>query len=60
MPITKADVLAVLKDPVLNRISFSVGMLTVNAAAFGIVARYIEADDIKVVPGKSSRFATGD
>ena len=60
MPITKADVLAVLKDPVLNRISFSVGMLTVNAAAFGIVARYIEADDIEVVPGKSRRVAVYD
>jgi hypothetical protein len=52
MPITKADVLAVLNAPILNKINFSVGMLRVNAAAFRIVARYIEAGDIEVVPGK--------
>ena len=39
MPITKADVLAVLNDPVLNKISFSVGAIVVNAEAFRIVAR---------------------
>jgi hypothetical protein len=54
MPITKADVLAVLNDPVLNRISFSVGAIVVNAEAFRIVARYIEAGDVKVVPGRGA------
>jgi hypothetical protein len=60
MPITKADVLAVLNDPILDKIDFSVGTLRVNAAAFRIVARYIEAGDIGVVPGKSSRVAIYD
>lgn len=60
MPITKADVLAVLNDPILNQINFSVGALQVNAAAFGIVARYVEAGDIEVIPGKSARFAVYD
>ena len=60
MPITKADVLAVLNDPVLNKFNFSVGMIQVNAAAFGIVARYIVAGDIEVVPGTSPRLAIYD
>jgi hypothetical protein len=60
MPITKADVLAVLSDPILNKINFSVSMIQVNAAAFGIVARYIEAGDIEVVPGTSRRLAIYD
>lgn len=60
MPITKADVLAVLNDPILNKIDFSVGTLRVNAAAFRIVARYIEAGDIEVVPGRSARVAVYD
>ncbi len=60
MPITKADVLAVLNDPILNKIDFSVGTLRVNAATFGIVARYIEAGDIQVVPGTSRRVAIYD
>ena len=60
MPITKADVLAALNDPILGKIDFSVGMLRVNAAAFGIVARYIAAGDIEVVPGKSRRVAVYD
>jgi len=54
MPITKADVLAVLNDPILDRINFSVGMTNVNAEAFRIVARYIEVGDIEVVPGKGT------
>jgi hypothetical protein len=35
--ITKADVLAVLNDPILNKINFSVGMLRVDAVAFRMV-----------------------
>ena len=54
MPITKADVLAVLNDPVLNKINFSVGAIVVNAEAFRIVARYIEAGDVQVVPGSGT------
>lgn len=60
MPITKADVLAVLNDPILGKINFSVGTLRVNAAAFRIVARYIEAGDIEVVPGTSATVAVYD
>jgi len=60
MPITKADVLAVLGDPILKRMFFSVGVITVRAEEYNNVAEYIADDDIAVVPGtKSTAFYSG-
>jgi hypothetical protein len=60
MPITKADVLAVLGDPLLKRMFFSVGVITVCAEEYNNVAEYIADDDIAVVPGtKSTAFYSG-
>jgi len=52
MPITKADVLAVLNDPRLNSMRFSVGEITVSANEYRNVCEYIKEDDIKVIPGR--------
>ena len=60
MPIGKEEVLATLNDPILTRINFSVGMLRVCVEMFRMVARYIQDEDIKVVPGRSNRFAFYD
>ncbi|MCW5746527.1 MAG: hypothetical protein KIT36_10050 [Alphaproteobacteria bacterium] len=54
MPIEKADVLAVLGDPMLRRIHFSVGPINVNSSEYDKVADYIGADAIQVKPGRSS------
>jgi len=54
MPITKADVLAVLNDPRLNNMHFSVGEITVSADEYRNVADYIKEDDVKVIPGVES------
>src|SRR5215510_7800206 len=51
MPIDKDEVLRVLRDGDLSKISFSVGAITVDAEGYRNVAAYIEAKDIKVVPG---------
>jgi hypothetical protein len=51
MPIRKADVLAVLADPALNGILFSVGAITVSGKGYDTLAEYIKDDDIQVVPG---------
>lgn len=51
MPITKTDVLDVLNDPRLANMNFSVGPITVNAEEYRNVAAYIEAGDIRVIPG---------
>jgi cytochrome c peroxidase len=52
MPVTKADVLAVLEDPKLKNMHFSVGQITVNANEYYIVADYIRNGDIQVIPGQ--------
>ncbi len=54
MPITKPNVLAVLNDPRLNGMHFSVGAITVSASEFRNVADYIKDDDIGVVPGRET------
>jgi hypothetical protein len=51
MPITKADVLDVARDPLLRKIRFSVGPINVNASEYADVADYIESGGIHVVPG---------
>ena len=51
MPITKPDVLEVLRDPRLHNIRFSVGPINVNADEYDNVADYIESEAIQVVPG---------
>lgn len=51
MPIGKDEVLRVLRDEDLNKLSFSVGAITVDAEGYRNVAAYIAAKDIKVVPG---------
>ncbi|TXL70270.1 hypothetical protein FHP25_35170 [Vineibacter terrae] len=52
MPITRDDVLAVLADPLLSRMNFSIGEIFVNAREYGKVAEYIRDGDIGVIPGK--------
>ncbi len=52
MPITKADVLAVLNDPRLKNMHFSIGEITVSADEYRNVADYIKEDDIRVIPGR--------
>lgn len=54
MPIGKADILAVLADPVLTRMNFSVGEILVNAGQYSIIAEYIRDGDIGVIPGKGA------
>ncbi|MCI0429449.1 MAG: hypothetical protein L0210_02750 [Rhodospirillales bacterium] len=54
MPITKTEVLAVLEDPRLQNMRFSVGEITVSANEYRIVADYIREDDIRVISGKES------
>jgi hypothetical protein len=54
VPITKNDVLAVLEDPNLTHINFTVGNITVNHQGYRHVYDYIKADDIQVIPGKES------
>ena len=51
MPIGKNEVLRVLRHPSLSKINFSVGAITVDAEGYRNVAAYVEAADIKVVPG---------
>lgn len=52
MPIAKAEVLAVLSDPRLETMHFSVGEITVSADQYRDVADYIREDDIRVIPGR--------
>jgi hypothetical protein len=52
MPITKTEVLAVLEDPRLKSMHFSVGDITVNANEYHLVADYIRSGDIRVIPGR--------
>jgi len=60
MPITKADVLEVLGDPVLKRMFFFVGVIAVSAEEYSNVGDYISDGDIGVVPGKiSTAFYSG-
>jgi hypothetical protein len=51
MPIMKDEVLRVLRHPSLSKINFSVGAITVDAEGYRNVAAYVDAEDIKVVPG---------
>jgi len=51
MPIDMKEVVRVLRDERLSKISFSVGPITVDAEGYRNVAAYIEAKDIKVVVG---------
>lgn len=53
MPIEKEDILEVLRDPRLHRISFSVGLISINSDEYDMVADYIEAGGVTVVPGKA-------
>jgi hypothetical protein len=54
MPITKEDVLQVLRDPKLHSIRFSVGPIQVNSVEYDKVSDYIESGGIDVVPGKGN------
>ena len=54
MPIRKADVLAVLADPILARMNFSLGQVFVNVREYGKVAEYIRDGDIGVTPGNGA------
>jgi len=54
MPIEKADILKVLNHPLVRKIHFCVGPITVNASEYGNVAEYIDAGDIKVIPGRGN------
>jgi hypothetical protein len=51
MPIRKDDVLAVLSDPLLNQMLFSVGAITVSGNEYANLADYIKDGDIQVSPG---------
>jgi hypothetical protein len=52
MPITKQDVLDVLRDPAIRSIRFSTfGGIFVNAYQYDKVADYVASGGIKVVPG---------
>lgn len=54
MPIGKAEILAVLADPVLNRMNFAVGDIMINARQYKNVADYIADGDISVVVGNGA------
>ena len=54
MPILEADVLGVLRDPLLHSIRFSVGPINVNAEEYDDVGDYIETGAITVKPGNES------
>jgi hypothetical protein len=60
VPITKADVLAVLADPLLATMKFSVDTITVSMEEYNNVAAFISTDDIKVVSGKQTTEAVYD
>jgi hypothetical protein len=54
VPIAKADVLAVLDDPKLRHMCFSVGKLTVGAQEYRSVRDRIREGAITVIPGAGS------
>ena len=60
MPITKRDVLAVLADPVLARMNFSIGEIFINVREYNNVAEYIRDDDIQIKPGGKDGIAFYD
>jgi hypothetical protein len=60
MAIAKSDVLAVLADPLLNWMKFSVDGMTVSAEEYRNVADYIRDDDIQVISGKQTSNALYD
>jgi hypothetical protein len=60
MPITKKDVLAVLADPVLARMNFSVGDIFIKIREYNNVAEYIRDDDITIKPGGKDKIAFYD
>lgn len=51
MPIGKAEILAVLADPVLSRMNFAVGDVKINVRQYKNVADYIADGDIGVISG---------
>jgi|ERR1700722_3649159 hypothetical protein len=51
MPIGKEDILQVLNDPILHKISFSVGVIQINSDEYDEVADYIEARGVTIKPG---------
>ena len=54
MPIGKAEILAVLADPLLARMNFAVGDIMINAQQYKNVAAYIADGDIGVVSGRGA------
>lgn len=60
MPITKADVLAVLADPRLIVMNFSVGASIVSGEGYSTVEDFISNDEIKVVSGRQTTNALYD
>jgi hypothetical protein len=60
MPASKDDVLALLADPDLWRINFTVADIPVNAQEFRNVSDYFKNEDIKVIPGKTDGLAIYD
>jgi len=60
MPISRSDVLEVVRDSRLHYLRFSVGPINVNAEEYDNVADYIESGAISVVPGSSTTASKYD
>lgn len=52
-PLTSIDVIEVLRDPLVRRMKFHVGRITVAAAEYEKVADHIQTGDITVAPARS-------
>ena len=54
MPLTEADVLKTLSDPVTLNMNFWVGPVHISGKAYGVIRDHVRAGNILVVPGAST------
>ncbi|TWS98300.1 hypothetical protein [Reyranella sp. CPCC 100927] len=53
MPITHTDVIDVLQDPLVKRMNFRVGRVSLSAAEYGKVVDHLQTGDITVAPARN-------